>query len=101
MNDYSTTLTGPQQVVPNAGSNRRLLILFAPGAPNAGGGSGDIVYSFTVQGSALVAGAPGTLYLTGGQTVTYGGQPGGYAMPDAVYAAPVRGTSTPITALSA
>ena len=101
MNDYSTVVTAtPVQVVPDAGAGRRSLILFAPGSSNASGGNGDIVYSFTLTGAAVVPGAPGTLYLAGGQSITYGGQPSGYAPPNAVWAVAVRGTAAPITALT-
>ena len=101
MIDYSTNVTNaPVQVAPNVGADRRLLILSALGGANATGGNGDIIYSFTLTGPALVPGAPGTLYLAGGQTVQYGGGTGNYAPPDAVWAVAVRGSSAPLTALA-
>ena len=100
MIDYSTTVTSvPVQIAPNVGAERRLLILSALGQSIANGGSGDIVYSFTLSGAALVPGAPGTLYLAGGQTVQYGDFTNGFAPPDAVWAVAVRGSSAPLTAL--
>ncbi len=106
MNDYSTTLSGtPVQVVPACtASGRNLLMLSAPGAANASGGSGDVIWSFTVTGSALVPGAPGTFLLQGGQTVQFGGGPtalnAGFVPRNAVWAVAARGSSAAITALA-
>ena len=103
MQDYSTTLTAtPVQVIPPARVNRNLMLLSAPGAPNVSGGSGDIAYSFTVSGAALVPGAPGTFLLQGGQTVQFGGGTGqspGFAPPTAVWAVAIRGSAAPMTAV--
>lgn len=101
MIDYSTTLTNvPVQVVPDVGSGRRSLTLFAPGASIANGGNGDIVYSFTLTSAALVPGAPGTFYLAGGQSITYGGQPNLYAPPGPVWMVAARGNSAPVTVMA-
>ena len=105
MNDYSTTLTGtPVQVVPPAKVSRNLLILSAPGPSNTAGGNGDVCYSFTLTGAAVVPGAPGTFLLQGGQTVQMGGggtsQTSGFVPTGPIWACPVRGTSAALTAIT-